>query len=123
MRPRWTHARVRQSVWLLLTVLCVALWLRLTTIRFGLPALESSHRRILVVLLQGRHLGLLVDSMTEVVRVSRASLRATPHMLPQTSACYLAGACHVRQATVLLLNLNSLLAGAAAAIPVEVPVC
>jgi purine-binding chemotaxis protein CheW len=76
---------------------------------FHLPAHVSNHRRILVVVAKGRHLGLLVDSMTEVVRVLRSDLRAAPPMLRQEMAPFFAGACQARTTTLLLLNLNYLL--------------
>ena len=46
--------------------------------RFGLEPKESRLRRIIIMVVDGRILGLIVDRMSDVVRVERSSIRPAP---------------------------------------------
>ena len=78
-------------------------------LRFGLPPLESdsSKRRVIILVIDGRVLGLIVDSVTEVVRVPRTSIRAAPGFLDAERAPYFMGVCHHRGRILVLLNVRN----------------
>jgi purine-binding chemotaxis protein CheW len=92
--------------------------------RFGLPPANNARRRIVVVIVAGRHVGLLVDGAIDVLRVQRKDLRPAPPMLGPQVAPFFSGACQVQQTTVLLLNLHHVLQTMPAALaqaPGDVP--
>jgi purine-binding chemotaxis protein CheW len=77
--------------------------------RLGLAEQNLASARILVTMARGRSFGLLIDSMTEVVRVPRTSLQQSP--MPDSTAqnALIAGLCDVRGRALQLLNLSVLL--------------
>ena len=77
--------------------------------RFGLPPLESdsSKRRVIILVIDGRVLGLIVDAVTEVVRVPKTSIRPAPGFLDADRAPYFMGVCHHKQRILILLNVRN----------------
>lgn len=78
--------------------------------RFELPervALEEA--RLLVVGVSRQLVGLVVDDVTEVVTVVVGDIKPPPHSIEGISAEYLIGVCLVRDALVMLLNLDRIL--------------
>ncbi len=77
--------------------------------RFGLPPLESdsSKRRVIILVIDGRVLGLIVDAVTEVVRVPKSSIRPAPGFLDADRAPYFMGVCHHKQRILILLNVRN----------------
>ena len=77
--------------------------------RFGLPPLESdsSKRRVIILVIDGRVLGLIVDSVTEVVRVPKTSIRPAPGFLDADRAPYFMGVCHHKERILILLNVRN----------------
>ncbi len=77
--------------------------------RFEIPITESPQQRIMIMTVAGRSLGLMVDSVTEVVRVPRSSIRAAPGLLEAERAPYFLGVCHHRGRTLILLNVKNII--------------
>ena len=77
--------------------------------RFGLPPLEtdSSKRRVIILVIDGRVLGLIVDAVTEAVRVPKSSIRPAPGFLDADRAPYFMGVCHHKQRILILLNVRN----------------
>ena len=77
--------------------------------RFGLPPLssDSSKRRVIILVIDGRVLGLIVDAVTEVVRVPKSSIRPAPGFLDADRAPYFMGVCHHKQRILILLNVRN----------------
>lgn len=75
--------------------------------RFDLAAEAHRERRVIILVVDGRTLGLVVDGVTEVVRVPRRSIRQAPCLLDPSHAPYFLGVCHFRQRTLILLNVKN----------------
>jgi purine-binding chemotaxis protein CheW len=78
--------------------------------RFDLAAEESPQRKIIIMSIEGRILGLMVDAVTEVVRVPRGAIRPAPGLLEAGRAPYFLGVCHYRGRTLVLLNVKNVVA-------------
>ncbi len=78
--------------------------------RFDLPAEDHPHRKIIILSVEGRMLGLVVDGVTEVVRVPKDSIRPAPDLLSEDQAPYFLGVCHHRGRTLVLLNVRNVVA-------------
>lgn len=80
--------------------------------RFGLPpGTSQADTRFLIVTLEGRPLGLVVDRVHEVRTVRRRELRLASTALAGESASYFVAVLSEADRLVLLLNLRRLLAG------------
>lgn len=77
--------------------------------RFDLPAEESPDRKIMIMAIEGRALGLIVDAVTEVVRVPRGDIRPAPGLLEGDQAPYFLGVCHYHSRTLVLLNVKNII--------------
>ena len=78
--------------------------------RFDLPSEESPQRKIIIMSIEGRILGLRVDAVTEVVRVPRGTIKPAPGLLEAERAPYFLGVCHYRGRTLVLLNVKNVVA-------------
>ena len=78
--------------------------------RFGLSDGHQAHRKIVIVSVDRRTLGLLVDRVTEVVRVPRSTIRPAPGLLESGRAPYFLGVCHHKGRTLILLNVQNVIA-------------
>ena len=78
--------------------------------RFELPETEEASRKIIIMTIEGRSIGLMVDGVTEVVRVPRSSIRPAPGLLELDRAPYFLGVCHHRGRTLILLNVRNIIA-------------
>lgn len=78
--------------------------------RFDVPAEDHRHRKVIIMMIDGRVLGLVVDGMTEVVRVPRAEIRAAPGLLGADRAPYFLGVVQYRGRTLILLNVKNIVA-------------
>jgi purine-binding chemotaxis protein CheW len=76
--------------------------------RFELPAEGHPLRKIVIVSIDGRVLGLVVDGVTEVVRVPRSSIRQAPGLLDGERAPYFLGVVGYRGRTLILLNVKNI---------------
>jgi purine-binding chemotaxis protein CheW len=78
--------------------------------RFELPVEDHAQRKIVIITIEGRVIGLIVDAVTEVVRVPRSAIRPAPGLLDAHQAPYFLGVCHFRGRTLLLLNVKNIIA-------------
>lgn len=77
--------------------------------RFGIEAEDSPSKKYLVVSMDRRIVGLVVDSVTEVITVPRAELRPAPPMITGVEAQPISGMCRYGGRLILILDLNVLL--------------
>lgn len=85
--------------------------------RFDLPPEVSSLQRIIILVIDGRLLGLRVDRVTEVVRVRRDLIKPAPNLLNSGQAPYFLGVCHYRGRTLILLNVKNVVVSEEAITP------
>ena len=84
--------------------------------RLDLPPNNLASRRIMIVVVGERPVGLIVDRVTEVVRVTAESIQPAPDLLGPSMAPYFLGTCAYRDRILILLNLSTFIAGPAGAI-------
>jgi purine-binding chemotaxis protein CheW len=73
--------------------------------RFGLPAIEHSlDRRVVVVQIGTRVAGLLVDSAREVVQIDEASCEKPPELIEEQASGFISGVATVTQRLFLLVD-------------------
>jgi len=78
--------------------------------RFDMPVREIDRdRRLLIVALVGRTLGIVVDEVTEVITVPVANIKPPPQVSQGVGAEYLVGVCLVQDNLVMLLDPDRLL--------------
>jgi len=78
--------------------------------RFAMPLREiDQNRRLLIVALAGRTLGIVVDEVTEVITVPVANIKPPPQVNHGMGAEYLVGVCLVQDDLVMLLDPDRLL--------------
>ena len=78
--------------------------------RFDLPTKErDKNARIMVVLIEGVAMGMIVDSISEVLRLSKEAIEPPPPIIGDISATYLKGVGKVGDRIVVLLDLDKLL--------------
>jgi purine-binding chemotaxis protein CheW len=83
--------------------------------RFGLEKIESSkNNRIVVVNIQDTILGIIVDAVTEVLRISNESIEPVSDVITNSNSDYLLGIAKLNEKMVILLELSKLLSGDAA---------
>ena len=77
--------------------------------RFGVTASEDEDRRerVIILVIDSRVVGLIVDEVTEVVRVPRTQIRPAPGLLADEQAPFFMGVCHYRGRVLILLNVRS----------------
>jgi purine-binding chemotaxis protein CheW len=78
--------------------------------RFELEPHVAPTRKIMIIAIEGRPVGLMVDQVTDVVRVPKRSIQAAPELLDKRSAPYFLGVVHYKGRTLILLNVNSVVA-------------
>ena len=89
--------------------------------RFDLPEVTMPGRKIIILMVQGRTLGLIVDAVTEVVRVPFGSMQPAPGLLGPDRAPFFSGVCHYKNRTLILLNIKNVVATDAAIKPPDAP--
>ena len=66
--------------------------------------------RIIIVVLQGKWTGFIVDAVTEIVKVEEGSVKPTPELvMEQTGAEYFEGVVHQNDRLIILLNIPKVL--------------
>lgn len=78
--------------------------------RFDLPAESHPQRKIIVMSVEGRVVGMMVDGVTEVVRVPRNEIRPAPELFSEVQAPFFMGICEYRGRTLVLLNVRNVVA-------------
>lgn len=78
--------------------------------RFGLPDRESDDNTRIVIIEIGRHVvGILVDSVAEVVYLRRSQIEAAPQVNKDETARFIQGVCHREDQLLILVELDKLL--------------
>ena len=81
-----------------------------TRMRFGLPAAEvSDNTRIMIIESEKQVIGILVDSVAEVVDLNTADIDETPNVGTEESAKFIRGVCNRNEDLLILIDLNKLL--------------
>ncbi|SFM25712.1 chemotaxis protein CheW [Methanolobus profundi] len=85
--------------------------------RFGMSTQEiTDESRIVVVDIDGTIVGLVVDSVSEVIRLNSSSIEQTPEIISQKiNAEYLNGVGKLEDRLLILLNLKNIVSETAAA--------
>jgi len=79
-------------------------------IRLGLPSAElTDHSRILVVSSHGRLIGLLVDSVDQVIRILRTGIQPAPADVMTENSDYIRGVYHLTNNLAILLDVDRVL--------------
>ncbi len=78
--------------------------------RFGLPAKEyDKNTRIIVVDLNGKTVGFIVDSVSEVLRVSKSVVEPPPDLVSGIDSEYITGIAKLDDRLLILLDLEKIL--------------
>jgi purine-binding chemotaxis protein CheW len=78
--------------------------------RFGGAALEISRKnRVLVVEVESRAVGLIVDSATEVLKISDAQIEPPPNVLTDAATSYVTGVAKHQGRLIILVDLRRIL--------------
>lgn len=78
--------------------------------RFGLPDKEKDKdTRIIVVELQGKTIGILVDAVSEVLRIPSSTIEPPPNVVTGVDADYIQGVGKLQDRLLILLDLNKIL--------------
>ncbi|MCS6913781.1 MAG: chemotaxis protein CheW [Myxococcales bacterium] len=72
------------------------------------PAVQRA-RKYLIVPIDGHIIGLIVDRVSDVIRVSRDAIRPTPELTQTEAARYFVGVCHHRDRILMVLDLDAIL--------------
>jgi len=84
--------------------------------KFGLASAEHSEQsRIIVVDVQGRTLGFIVDRVHEVLRIDSTIVEPAPAMVCSIDSDFIAGVGKLEDRLLILLDLNKLFEGQALA--------
>jgi purine-binding chemotaxis protein CheW len=78
--------------------------------KFGLAAKENNEQtRIMIMDIQGITMGLVVDSVSEVLRIPSSTVEPTPPMASNISAEFIKGIAKVDERLIILLDMDRLL--------------
>lgn len=89
--------------------------------RFDLPPLGAEEladraiaraRKYLIVRVDGHLMGLIVDRVSDVLRVTREAIRPAPALTMGDMTRYFAGVCHYRNRILMVLDLDAILSSA-----------
>jgi purine-binding chemotaxis protein CheW len=70
-----------------------------------------AEQRIIIVQLEGRSAGLIVDGASEVIRVSDDLIEPVPDLISETGAAYVEGVISFKDRFITLINLQKALSG------------
>ncbi len=78
--------------------------------RFGLESGEmTDNTRIVIIETEGHVIGILVDSVAEVVYLRQSEVETAPNVGNDESAKFIQGVCHKNDELLILIELNKLL--------------
>lgn len=81
-----------------------------TRLRFGLPAGEINDNTRIVIIETGSHvIGIMVDSVAEVVYLRQSEIDHPPNVGNEESAKYIQGVCNKNNELLILVDLDKLL--------------
>ncbi len=79
--------------------------------RFNLPSCENTaNTRIVIVNAEGAKVGIVVDEVTEVLKVSRGAIQPPPPMSTTIESSFINGIARINDRLVILLDLEKVLA-------------
>lgn len=79
-------------------------------LRLGIKETDIGHlSRVLVVESLGRLIGLLVDSVRQVIRINRKAVQPPPPDVMTNQSDYILGVYHLQEALVILLDVDKVL--------------
>jgi len=79
--------------------------------RFEVEGDREMDPRMMIVRVENQWVGIIVDTVTEVIRVASADIKPPPRVMSGEGARYLAGVCQYEEDLVVLLNLDEILTG------------
>lgn len=78
--------------------------------RFGLPPGEvTDNTRIVIIETDNHVIGIMVDSVAEVVYLNQSEIESAPNVGNDESAKFIQGVCHKNDELLILIDLNKLL--------------
>jgi purine-binding chemotaxis protein CheW len=78
--------------------------------RFGLPQEDSTkNSRIVVVAIQSTKVGMIVDAVSEVLRVPEGAIEPPPPMVTSVDTAFITGIAKINDRLVILLDLGKVL--------------
>ena len=77
--------------------------------RFGQPSATSSKNRILVLAMDGKLTGVLVDAASEVLKIGQDAVEPSPKLFGDTNERYVTGVAKHMGRLIILLDVNKLL--------------
>lgn len=78
--------------------------------RFGLPVIEASKdTRIIVVEINNLTVGMIVDAVTEVLRLQEESIQPPPPLMVTAASAFITGIAKIDERLVILLDLKKVL--------------
>ncbi len=77
-------------------------------VRFGLPAPLDELSVIVVAVVDGRTVGLVVDTVSDVIDIRQSDIQETPEFSSRVSTAFLRGLAKTGDRLVILLNLEHL---------------
>lgn len=78
--------------------------------RFGLPEIETSKdTRIIVVEINNLTVGMIVDAVTEVLRLQEESIQPPPPLMVTAASAFITGIAKIDERLVILLDLKKVL--------------
>jgi purine-binding chemotaxis protein CheW len=78
--------------------------------RFGLEAVEATRdTRIMIVNMNSTNVGMVVDSVTQVVRISAESIDPPPQMAMTVNSAFIKGIAKLDEMLIILLDLKKVL--------------
>lgn len=81
-----------------------------TRTKFGLPAEDITDNSRIVILETGSYtIGVLVDSVAEVVYLNQSEIESTPQVGNDDNSKYIQGVCHKNNTLLILIDLDKLL--------------
>ncbi|MCC4263156.1 chemotaxis protein CheW [Oceanimonas baumannii] len=81
-----------------------------TRLRFGLPSVEvTDNTRIVIIEAEKQVVGILVDSVAEVVYLKSSEIESAPNVGTSESARFIQGVCNRENELLILVDLDKLL--------------
>lgn len=78
--------------------------------RFGLPTAEpTDNTRIVIIESEGQVVGIMVDSVAEVVYLRQSEIETAPNVGNEDSSRFIQGVCHKNDQLLILVDLDKLL--------------
>jgi purine-binding chemotaxis protein CheW len=83
-----------------------------TRLRFGLSQTETSDQtRIVIIETENQVVGILVDSVAEVVYLRQSEIETTPNVGNEETAKFIQGVCHKNDELLILVDLEKMMSG------------